>query len=158
MKPGVRISGAALATVLGSGYSPLAPGTVGSIVAAALYWLVRTNLPSWVAHLSIILILPLALWGCSVGFRLWGDDPARVNVDEFAGCWIACMAVPVAWGIPGIAASLAVFRFFDILKPWPVSLFDRMKTPAGILLDDLAAGLMSAALTGIGVLISARML
>ncbi len=156
MKPGIRIPGAAVATVLGSGYSPLAPGTVGSIVAAVVYWAVRSTFPPWVAHLLIIPIIPLALWGCSVGFRLWGDDPSRVNVDEFAGCWIACMAVPAAWGITGIAASLAVFRLFDILKPWPVSLFDRMKTPAGILLDDLAAGLMSAALTGIGVLIGAR--
>jgi len=98
------------------------------------------------------------MWGCKEGYRLWGDDPSRVNVDEFAGCWIACLAVPSSWGVPGIASALVIFRLFDILKPWPVSYFDRMKTPAGILLDDVAAGILSAILIGLGVIVHANFL
>ena len=74
----------------------------------------------------------------------WGKDPSRVVADEFAGCWIACMGAPEVWGISGFAAAFVLFRVFDIFKPWPVSLFDRMESAEGILLDDIAAGIISA--------------
>jgi len=148
--------GAAVATVLGSGFCPVAPGTAGSIVSSFVFWLVRSLFPVWVEPASLALILPLSMWGCKEGYRLWGHDPSRVNVDEFAGCWIACLAVPSSWGVPGIASALVIFRLFDILKPWPVSYFDRMKTPAGILLDDVAAGILSAILIVLGVIVHAN--
>ena len=151
-----KLSGVAVATVLGSGFCPVAPGTAGSIASSFVFWLVRSLFPTWVESASLVLILPLSMWGCRQGYALWGGDPPCVNVDEFAGCWIACLAVPLSWGVPGIVSALVIFRFFDILKPWPVSYFDRMKTPAGILLDDIAAGVLSAILIGLGVLVHAR--
>ena len=149
---------AAVATVLGSGFCPVAPGTAGSLVSSFVFWLVRSLFPAWVEPASLVLILPLSMWGCKEVFRLWGHDPSRVNVDEFAGCWIACLAVPSSWGLSGIAAALVIFRLFDILKPWPVSYFDRMETPAGILLDDVAAGVLSVILIGLGVVVHASFL
>jgi phosphatidylglycerophosphatase A len=151
MKPALRIPGIITATVFGTGYAPIAPGTAGSLVAALLFLLSRSSLPWWLPLALLAPVTALAYWGCYVGFRLWGDDPSRVNADEFAGCWLACLAVPCSWGAAGICAAFLLFRLFDIIKPWPVSIFDRMKTPAGILLDDLAAGLLTAALIGIGV-------
>ena len=143
----VCFSGITVATVFGTGYFPLAPGTVGSLVSAAFYLLTAT-LSGW-RPLPFILLAPIGLlgyWGCSIGHRLWGGDPSRVTADEFVGCWIACLAVPLNWGIPGIAAAFILFRVLDITKPWPVCRLDRMSGPAGILLDDVAAGIMAGVL------------
>ncbi len=134
-------AGAALATSLGTGFFPFAPGTVGSILASVVFAFVGRGRP-----FLLVPILALAWIGCHSGRRLWGKDPSRVNIDEFAGCWVACMASPAGWGLYGITAALALFRVMDIAKPWPVSLLDRMDTPFGILADDIAAGLIAAAL------------
>ncbi|OPL20042.1 MAG: hypothetical protein AVO35_00880 [Candidatus Aegiribacteria sp. MLS_C] len=137
----LSITGQAVATVLGAGFSPVAPGTAGSLVSAAVFWF--TGPGSTAARFLLVPVVIIGYWGCTVGRREWGTDPSRVVADEFAGCWLACLAVPARWGIPGVAAAFALFRLFDILKPWPVSFFDRQDTPLGILMDDLAAGLLA---------------
>lgn len=143
------IAGAALATSLGSGFFPVAPGTVGSVLSAAVFALAGRGRP-----LLLVPVIALAWVGCSCGRRLWGKDPSRVNIDEFAGCWVACLASPGRWGLFGIAAALLLFRIMDIAKPWPVSLLDRSDTPFGILADDIAAGMIAAAiLLGAGALL-----
>lgn len=142
-------AGAALATSLGTGFFPVAPGTVGSILAAVVFWFVGHGRP-----FLLVPIIALAWVGCHSGRRLWGKDPSRVNIDEFAGCWVACLASPAEWGLYGIAAALALFRVMDIAKPWPVSLLDRIDTSFGILADDIAAGLIAGAiLLGAGALL-----
>ncbi len=142
MKGLLRLFGGVVSTTLWTGYFPLGPGTVGSIAACVLFYFCPV-------HLRFPLlpgILLLAWAGCEAGKRLWGDDPSRVTIDEVAGCWIACLAAPSDWGLWGIFAALFLFRVFDIAKPWPVSALDRMKSGLGILLDDVAAGLMAAAI------------
>lgn len=136
-------TGKALATVFGAGYVPFAPGTAGSLVAAGLWVLLSPGpVVSWtVLGLSLL----LGYWGCKVGWDSWGSDPSKVVIDEFAGCWIACMAAPAQWGLYGTAAAFLLFRVFDIWKPWPVCVFDRMDSPTGMLMDDVAAGILSAA-------------
>lgn len=138
----LRLTGAAVATTFGTGYFPFGPGTVGSLVAAVLFIFcpVELQIPLTPG------ILVLALAGCEVGRRFWGEDPSRVTIDEVAGCWIACLAAPSEWGLWGIAAAFVLFRFFDIAKPWPVNRLDRMNSGLGILLDDLAAGIMAGGL------------
>ncbi len=140
MRKALAFAGAALATCLGSGYFPLAPGTVGSILGAVAF----AAAGPWRAHLLAPVIV-LAWVGCFYGRRAWGRDPSRVNADEFAGCWVACLAAPASWGIWGLVSALVLFRVTDVLKPWPVSLLDRIDSPWGILLDDLAAGALSGA-------------
>ncbi len=143
-----RYTGTAIATVFGAGYLPVAPGTAGSLISALLFFLIPAENSFHLLVLAVI--LPVGYWSCLIGQRLWGGDPSRVVIDEFAGCWIACLAVPVSWGIAGITVAFILFRLFDILKPWPVSVFDEMKSPAGILLDDVAAGVLSAVIIIIG--------
>lgn len=142
MKESVSAAGRLLATVFGTGYFPLAPGTAGSLISAALFVIVRPD--GILAWGLCALFLLLGYWGCLAGRSIWGGDPSKVVIDEFAGCWIACMAVPAGWGIPGVGAAFVLFRVFDIFKPWPVSRFDEMDSAAGILLDDVAAGVMAA--------------
>ena len=146
----VESMGKLLATTFGTGFSPVAPGTVGSLVALAIYHLCFGNghdggILRW---LALLVIVPLAMAGCAAGRAAWGKDPGRVNVDEFAGAWVAfCMTRP-SWGLAGLGAAFLLFRLLDILKPWPVNRLDRLNTSLGILLDDVAAGLM----TGLGML------
>ncbi|MCD4700501.1 MAG: phosphatidylglycerophosphatase A [Candidatus Aegiribacteria sp.] len=134
--------GTVVATVFGAGYIPIAPGTAGSLVSAGLFLVLQqTALINWVLCVCFLI---LGYWGCCAGRKKWGEDPSKIVVDEFAGCWIACLAVPSSWGTVGIAAAFILFRIFDIFKPWPVSVLDRMKSASGILLDDVAAGIMAA--------------
>jgi len=140
VKKVLRFLGAAIASTSGTGFFPLGPGTVGSIIAATAFYFCPVN-PFFV--LPFILILGWV--GCEAGRKLWGEDPSRVTIDEVAGCWIACLAAPADWGVWGVAASFVLFRIFDIAKPWPVSRLDEIDSGLGILLDDVAAGLMAAA-------------
>lgn len=141
MRRFLSIAGQVVATVLGAGFSPVAPGTAGSLVSATLFFLAGPG--STAVLVLLVPVLLLGYWGCMEGRREWGPDPSRVVADEFAGCWLACLGVPAGWGIPGVAAAFVLFRLFDILKPWPVSYFDRQDTPLGILMDDLAAGFLA---------------
>jgi len=136
-----RVAGRWVAMVLGAGLVPLAPGTAGSVISAGIFLLVRTG--NGLPRLLLAPILLLGYWGCFEGRKAWGDDPSRVVIDEFAGCWVACLGAPVEWGVWGVLAALALFRVFDIFKPWPVSRFDSMDSSLGILLDDVAAGFLS---------------
>lgn len=136
----IRFAGGALASTMGTGFFPWGPGTVGSIIAALIFYYSPVN------HLLFLPFVLLLGWiGCEAGRKLWGEDPSIVTIDEVAGTWIACLAAPAAWGVWGIAAALVLFRLFDIAKPWPVNKLDEMKNGIGILLDDVAAGLMAAA-------------
>lgn len=138
----LRFAGAALATTMGTGFFPLGPGTVGSLVAAAFFVVCPAAL-----RIPLTPALLLVAWaGCEAGRKLWGEDPSRVTIDEVAGCWIACLASPGRWGLWGIAAAFLLFRVFDIAKPWPVSKLDEMKSGLGILLDDIAAGIIAGLL------------
>ncbi len=145
----LRFLGAALATTLGTGFFPWGPGTVGSIIAAAAFYFSPFN-----PYLLLPLILLLGWIGCEAGRKFWGEDPSVVTIDEVAGTWIACLAAPPAWGIYGILAALVLFRIFDIAKPWPVNKLDEMKNGIGILLDDIAAGMMAAGVLLIASLIN----
>lgn len=149
-----RISGSSLltlaATGFGTGFSPFAPGTAASVLAMAMF-LLAGHFAAWLRPAIGAVLIPVAFAGSAHGEKLWGHDPSRVTIDEVLGCWIACLLAP--WTIQGSLLALALFRFFDILKPWPVSRLDRMKGAAGVVLDDVAAGLLSAAAIAIGRLV-----
>ncbi len=141
MKGPGKIFAGAVAATLWTGYFPWGPGTVGSIVSCVFFlWC-----PEWLRLPLLPGILLLSWAGCSAGKALWGKDPSRVTIDEVAGCWIACLAAPEQWGPWGTVAALVLFRVFDIAKPWPVRALDRIDSGLGILLDDVAAGLMAVA-------------
>jgi phosphatidylglycerophosphatase A len=136
-----------LATGFGLGYLPLAPGTWASLATAAVWFGMYTWLgPSALAiHLPVVcLLFPLAwVTSGSASRSLGQDDPKMVVIDEIFGQSLPFLFVPVnLWTALG---ALALFRFFDILKPPPVRQCERLPGGLGILLDDCAAGLYASA-------------
>ncbi len=126
----------------GSGLSPFAPGTAGTVVA-----LLFVPLLAWLSTAYLLAVLLIAslvgIYICSYSARKLGTkDPSSVVWDEFVGLWIALAGFPVSffWLLSGFL----VFRCFDILKPWPINVFDR-RVPGGlgIMLDDIVAGIMT---------------
>lgn len=129
-----------LATGFGSGLSPIAPGTVGS-AAALLPWLLLRELPL-TAYLLVVLATFLAgIWAADWVIRRIGEeDPGVVVIDEFIGLWLALAAAPTGWA--WALSGFALFRLFDIAKPWPASWADRkLKGGFGAMVDDAFAGL-----------------
>lgn len=130
---------------LGSGFLPKAPGTFGSLAAVLIWWLFLGHLPLAIQLAAIVLITVLGTWLTGrVQARYQVNDPGAIVIDEFAGQWIALLAVPLTpWGM---LAAFGLFRLFDIWKPWPVGALERgVRGPFGVMADDLAAGLMALA-------------
>ena len=140
----------AIATGLGTGYSPIAPGTVGSLLACIIYWLIWFFSPHWFAETSTVglwlpLVMALATFVLGVptsGYmeqKLAGKDPGCVVIDEIAGLWLTLSFV--SFSPPRLLAAFLLFRFFDILKPYPINIIDKkVHGGMGIMLDDMLAG------------------
>ena len=140
---------ARLATCFGIGWSPIAPGTAASLAALPFAWLLV--LPGWRSLLAgALLATALGIWACGVYARKARvGDPAECVLDEVAGQWFALM--PVAVEMRGadwrpFVLGFIFFRLFDIWKPWPVSAVEKLPGGFGIMMDDVLAGLIAAAL------------
>ena len=131
-----------LAFGFGSGLSPRAPGTAGTLVAIPLYWLIADWNLFWYSAF-VLLAAVLGIWICDVASRqLKVHDHPGIVWDEFVGYWITMWAVPVDW--VWMLAGFVVFRVLDIAKPWPISQLDRkVKGGFGIMIDDVLAGVMA---------------
>jgi phosphatidylglycerophosphatase A len=131
-----------LATWAGVGYAPIAPGSFGSLAAlAAAYVLLWAGLPAWgLALAAAVLFLP-GCWAAGVVERQSRkNDPGEVVVDEVVGQWVALAAIdPMHW--QHWLAAFLLFRFFDILKPYPIRRLERLPGGYGVVADDAAAGL-----------------
>ncbi len=133
-----------LAFGFGSGLSPRAPGTAGTLMAIPLYLLVAGwNLPAYSAF--ILVTAAAGIWICGAASRELGvHDHPGIVWDEFVGYWITLWAVPFDW--VWVIAGFLVFRVYDIAKPWPISVLDRkVKGGFGIMIDDILAGVMGCA-------------
>lgn len=132
-----------LATGAGAGYAPRAPGTAGTLVAVPLYLaLAALPLPAYVAVTACLCALAVPICG-RAAVVLGSADPGAVVLDEIAGFLVAMCAVPPGWA--WVIAGFCAFRFFDILKPWPIAWLDRhLRGGLGIVADDLMAGLYAA--------------
>ncbi len=128
-----------LATSFGIGLSPIAPGTLASAAAVLLFKFVLSGL-AWPVYLALVIILTLA--GVVVSSKyavLRGEaDPSRVVIDEVCGQLAALVLVPTSW--PWLGAAFVLFRFFDIIKPYPIRKLERLRGGWGIMADDIAAG------------------
>jgi phosphatidylglycerophosphatase A len=127
----------------GSGLSPKAPGTVGSLVALPLYVLLAPlPLPAWVVLLAVL--FAFGVWVTGRAEQMIGvHDHSGIVWDEIVGQLVTFTLVPVS--LPWLLAGFALFRLFDIWKPWPISWLNaRVSGGWGIMLDDLAAGLAAA--------------
>ncbi len=130
-----------LATGFYSGYSPVAPGTAGSAVGVGAYFLLRPF--GWPAYTAVTLIITLlGIWISGRAETLFGQkDSKHIVIDEIAGQLIALFMAPATWW--GVLAGFGLFRLFDIVKFWPISAFEKLKGGAGVMLDDVAAGLLA---------------
>ncbi|AMG31211.1 phosphatidylglycerophosphatase A [Grimontia hollisae] len=132
-----------LATGFGAGLSPWVPGTVGTLAAVPFY-LLFISLSSWALPVAVVI-------GALAGIFLCGRTSSDMGVhdhggivwDEFVGFWITMLLVPSAdWQV--VLAGFVIFRFFDMVKPWPISWLDKkVHGGLGIMLDDIVAGVMS---------------
>jgi phosphatidylglycerophosphatase A len=131
-------AGLAIATALGAGYLPKAPGTFGSVVGVLL-WLALPDV-LWLQILAIVVISVAGSWSGNVAEAHFGKpDPSHVVVDEVAGMMVTLLLNPWA-GWPWMVASFVLFRAADIAKPFPVRSLERLPGGIGIMADDLAAG------------------
>jgi len=134
-----------LVTGLGSGFVRPGPGTWGSLAALLVWWLVLSGLVWWAQLGVIVATLLLGGWLVGrVGRRYGVDDDPGIVVDEFVGLWTALLAAPAS--LPVALAGFALFRVLDIWKPGPVRYAERRAPGAwGVMLDDLVAGVLAAA-------------
>lgn len=131
----------------GSGLSPVAPGTAGSLLSIPLFMVLAHFLPPGFLLAVVALAFAIGVWFCDVTGKVLGvSDHGGIVWDEIVAMWLILAFTPVGWLWFGVAFLL--FRLFDIWKPFPIRQFDqRVKGGFGVMLDDLlAAGYALAAL------------
>lgn len=147
----------ALAIWFGVGLLRPAPGTWGSLVAVIMALLIDRYFGFPVLLVATVAVTALGFWAVGVELRdTPSADPSEFVIDEVAGQWIALLFSSAAfWGRghegflpwPAPIAAFLFFRLFDIWKPWLVGRADRRHDPAGVMLDDLWAGLFAGLAT-----------
>ena len=131
----------------GVGYLPLAPGTFGSLVGVGIFLL----LPPIAIPITILAVTFAGIWAGSRTEELSGrKDPGKIVVDEVAGQLIALFPlVFVKWSMIMVMVSFILFRFFDIVKPYPANKLQDLEGGLGIMCDDLVAGVYAAVIVSI---------
>jgi phosphatidylglycerophosphatase A len=131
-----------IGSCLGLGYIKKSPGTFGSIPGIFLFLATR-NMQSWAQILLFIIFCLLAMGIAEKIEKIErSKDPEEIVIDEAAGMWLSLFMIWDASFLT-ILTAFALFRFFDIFKPFPVNLFQTFRGGTGILADDLAAGMIT---------------
>ena len=143
-------------STFGVGYLPLAPGTWGSLVAVGIFLgfvqVFKGNALIAVVLVSIVVVTFAGIWAASRTEALANrKDPSKVVVDEVAGQLISLFPLTLftQWSIVAVIISFILFRFFDIVKPYPARRLEALKGGLGIMCDDLIAGVYAAVITSI---------
>ena len=134
------------------GYSPVAPGTFGSLAALPLCLLIA-SMDIGIGALVLLALVLVSTWIAHAAEKIFGQtDPKQVVIDEICGMAIALFALPF---VPVfVVGGFALFRVFDILKPLPISGVDKQVSGGwGIMLDDVLAGIFANILLRVGLLI-----
>ena len=137
-----------IASGFGSGFSPVAPGTAGALLACVMWGVASLFLPyeavMWATGVCVLLFTALGLVSAGKAEQVWGKDPSKVVIDEMVGVWIPLLAAPEGeargWYALG---AFVLFRFFDIVKPLGVRRMERLEGGLGIMMDDILAGIYS---------------
>ena len=137
-----------IATSFGAGFSPVAPGTMGALVAILVWYILSLCMAystlQWTLAGLIVVFTIIGVWSATVSERYWGEDPSKVVIDETVGEWIALLAVPAGQHWAYIVAAFVLFRFFDIFKPLGVRSMENLKGGYGIMADDFLSGVYAA--------------
>jgi len=130
-----------MASGFGAGYSPIAPGTFGTLVAIPIY-LVLSRIPFPIYELTLLTFFFLSSWISDRAQNYWGrKDHPRIVIDEILGFLVTMLWVPKTALL--IILGFFLFRFFDILKPPPIRLMEKARGGYGVVLDDVLAGIYS---------------
>ena len=143
-------------SLFGLGFIPFASGTIGSSAGIALWLALREIMSSWTMVLAIVLGFLLS-WAITEIYLKQGNkehDPSEIIIDEVIGQWVSLTPLlyfertedPVINNqfYVLVLTSFLLFRFFDIFKPWPISIIDRQKNSFCVLFDDVLAGLLTS--------------
>ncbi len=136
-----------VATGLGAGFLPIAPGTWGSLEGVAIAWGVHWGTPhreGLALAAGALLMSALGVWAASKTAAASNDpDPSRVVIDEVSGQLLTYVWVPLT--LASLVFGFLLFRVFDIVKPFPARQSERLPGGWGIMIDDLIAGLFAGA-------------
>jgi len=136
-----------IASGLGTGYAPIAPGTAGSILGILFFYLFnlvydkldfQQTLILVLNLFAIIIVLLVGVYSIKKVHQIWMHDAPKIVIDEVVGVWIAIFALPFEWQY--YLYALILFRFFDILKPLYIRRLDNLKSDWSVMLDDVLAG------------------
>jgi phosphatidylglycerophosphatase A len=144
----------ALATALGTGYVPVAPGTFGSAVGLLLWWILPSSAVAQFA--GIVVVFALGSWSGSIAERHFNrTDPSPVVLDEVLGMQITLFMNPVGWA--GAVLGFLLFRVADIVKPYPANRLEALHGGIGIMADDAMAAVYSNIALRLILLVADRM-
>ncbi len=135
-----------IATSLGFGYAPFAPGTFGTLfgcIILLILWNFSVGFLPYQIFIIIgsILFFMIGVWATNLLESEWGHDPGKIVIDETVGLWLTCFLIPLHPTY--ILIAFILFRFFDILKPLGIKKFEKIKGGYGVMLDDIIAGIYS---------------
>jgi phosphatidylglycerophosphatase A len=144
-----------IATLFGIGRIPLAPGTLASLAALPVGWWLAI-VGGWATLLTAaIWVTLLGIWASGRHARAVDKrDPSECVIDEVAGQWFALVPVALTgrlFHVLVLGLAFLFFRVLDILKPWPISRLENYSGGLGIMLDDVAAGIIAGILVAVGV-------
>ena len=137
-----------IATSLGMGYVPVAPGTAGAILGIILLFLfnkllVYYNISQATMYIldivAIVFVMIIGVAAIKKVHTIWEHDASKIVIDEVVGVWITALFLPVTWQY--YLYALIIFRFFDIAKPLFIKKFDQMHNDWSVMLDDVLAGI-----------------
>jgi len=140
-----------IASGLGTGYTPVAPGTAGSLLGIFLFYGLNLMLSYLgfermeiiVLNLFAIVLLVLSgVWAITKVHQSWKHDAPEIVIDEIVGVGIAAIAIPLQWQY--YLYALILFRVFDIVKPFYIKKLDNLKSNWSVMLDDVLAGIYAA--------------
>jgi len=134
-----------LAFGFGSGLAKKMPGTMGTVAAIPVY-LAFTQFNIWIYSVLTVIVCIIGIYICDTAAKQLGEhDFGGIVWDEVAGYLVTMWFVPFSW--TAVLYGFVLFRIFDILKPWPIKWVDKkVEGGFGIMLDDVLAGLFSAAI------------
>ncbi len=139
-----------IASGLGTGFAPIAPGTAGSILGVFLFWIfnylltgfnISSRMILFLNLFAIIFVMLIGVYSIKKVHKQWEHDASQIVIDEIIGVWIAAFAVPLMWKY--YLYAIILFRFFDITKPFFIRKLDKMNSNWSVMLDDVLAGTYS---------------
>jgi len=134
-----------IATGLGSGYAPVAPGTAGAALAAIITYFIAIYSSSSTLNIALVVLsivfTVLGIWSANVLQDEWGHDPGKIVVDEMVGIWISMLFIP--FSLLNLLLAFGLFRLYDIWKPWIVKKAENLDGGLGVMADDVVAGVFA---------------